>query len=384
MSKTDSSELSEILNRFHKKLVRHLKLSEAIEQLQEINFPSFNEKIVTLVGPSGVGKSTALAHFESDLLMKHQLEMEQNPSLVPVIRMTLQTGIRGNFDWKDAFIRMLEKFNEPLIRRKSLPRQCVELDGEIVTNITRLVPSELRRAVRNCCQSRGTKVILFDEASSLFTAATSDNYLLQFELVKSAVNKIQSRILLCGAYDLLKIEDFNGQLIRRTRSIHFDRYHVKELKKGDLYGESFRDTILTLLNAILIPKEKGLVDHADYFLLMSLGCIGNLKDWLARALEAALKLDKPILSREILAKTALSKNVLKKMLVEIRLGEKRMEDFCIHELAQLAGFQETPSLIRNEQMNRHKNGEGKGEGKKIRKPGKRAPSRDAVGANNAE
>ncbi|WP_460837657.1 ATP-binding protein [Noviherbaspirillum agri] len=280
-----SAEELAIVEAFAKKRVMHLKLRELIEEMSFIELPSYKGKVIVLVGPAGSGKSTALSYFFRLFNQEYWEEMKSDLSFVPAIQLAMPTGISGDFDWRDGFIRILEQFCEPLIRRKVIPKQQVELDGDVLTNIGGLVRSDLRRAVRNCVHHRRTKVMLLDEASSLFSSSSKDKYLLQFELLKSAANDFGLPMLLCGAYDLLKIQEFNGQLIRRTEIFHFSRYLPEDLFDGTEYGTSFHDAVASLLEAIPLQKEDGLVDHVEYFLMKTVGCIGNLKDWLTRALE---------------------------------------------------------------------------------------------------
>lgn len=378
MKNRHTEEALKILEAFSKKRVMHLKLKELIEELSDIELPSYKGKVVVLVGPSGSGKSTALSYFARLVNESYRSEMVSNPSFIPVVHLTLPTGISGDFDWRDGFIRVLEKFNEPLINRKVIPKQQVELDGDVLTNISGMVRSDLRRAVRNCVTLRQTKSMLIDEASSLFTSSSKDKYLLQFELLKSAANDFGLPMVLCGAYDLLKIEDFNGQLIRRTRIIHFGRYRAEDVLEGTKYGHSFQDTVASLLEAIPFPKEDGLVDHAEYFLMMTAGCVGNLKDWLSRTLEAALKMEDPRITRTLLEQNAMAKRNLKKLLQESVIGERLLEDISDAELAKEMGFDSVPSLHAGAQSSGDP-GAAPSIKKRNPRPGRRGPSRDVVG-----
>ncbi|WP_296001982.1 hypothetical protein [Rugamonas sp.] len=225
--------------------------------------------------------------------------------------------------------------------------------------------------------------MILDEASSLFSASTSNNYLLQFELVKSLVNEIKCRILMCGAYDLLKIEDFNGQLIRRTRIVHFERYHQSELVTGNKYGNAFKDVVASFFDAMPVPVEKGLVNNYEYFLLMSLGCVGNLKDWLIRAVEAALLMPTQILTKAVLISTQMPKKHLLKMLREIRLGEEKMQDISTSILAEEMGFSSTPTLTSQSKRSSIPKNEEKKDRPRKTTPGRRNPSRDPVGREDA-
>ena len=372
-------EIALLLSKFKNLRVMHLKLEEVIKKLCEAANPSAEGKIITLIGPTGTGKSTLLGYMEA-IINKHYLEeMELNPSFVPVINLSLQPGLGGSFNWKDGFIRVLEALGEPLIRRKVTSRYHIELDGEILTHFSKLVAYELRRAVKSTTAARETKYILMDEASSLFKSS-GDDYLLQFDLMKSFAEEIKARIVLGGAYDLLKIEEYHAQLIRRMRAIHFDSYHHEELHIGNMYGNSFRDAVATLLEAMPVPKEKGLVDHADYFLMKTVGGIGNLKDWLLYALDAALASPKQILTRKILQDTEFPNRHLQKMFNEAKLGRAKMKEISDEDLSRSMGFKEKPTLKPKQNAEQNSDTDGSSPTPKgNRKPGKRNPKRDQVG-----
>ena len=202
------------------------------------------------------------------------------------------------------------------------------------------------------------------------------NYLLQFEIVKSVVNEVQSRILLCGAFDLLKIEQFNSSLIRRTKIVPFDRSQSSELKSGNKYGNSFRDVVANLLKAVPIEVEADVNGAYEYFFMMCIGCVGILKDWLVRALELALHDERPVLTKKIIEDTAVPKKHLLTMDREAKLGELAMDDISSEILAAEMGFEMIPSFVNNKtkspgQTLQKKRGNSK--------PGTRLPSRDPVG-----
>ncbi|WP_157652307.1 hypothetical protein [Burkholderia ubonensis] len=70
--------------------------------------------------------------------------------------------------------------------------------------------------------------------------------------------------------------------------MHFGRYLPEELAPGNPYGDSFRNTVYTLLNGLPVPWDERLLEHPDYFLMSCIGCVGILKKWLMLALEKAL------------------------------------------------------------------------------------------------
>jgi hypothetical protein len=257
------------------------------------------------------------------------------------------------------------------------------LDEETIFNIRSLVREELRRAVRNAFESRKTKFLLLDEAGHLLITKSSLPPRVQFELIKSVAQELKIPIILAGDYSLLGILQLNGQLTRRTEVTHFSRYLVSELlDPSNPHCISFRNSVHTLLEAMPINKEEGLINHVDYFYQFSLGNIGLLKKWFNRALWRALMSDEQVLTREILQGTRIPNKLLKLMLEEAKLGEKQLEDIKDDVLTLELGLSVTPSLTaitgnfptwdsNSTQSKKSRNG--------ANRPGKRGPSRDPVG-----
>lgn len=366
------------LTTFKETTLRHEKIKEAFESVKNIDGYFGQEKIVILTGPTGVGKSTVCQRLVQELDLRYQQEMEKDPSFIPVIYVRIPAPIDGDFNWKDGMIRILEQFNEPLIRRKVITVPVVELDGEVISRPSKLVREELRRSVRNCIQHRKTKLMIIDEASHLLISKSRSFFYQQFETIKSLSQDFGVPLLLSGAYDLLDIRDFNGQLIRRTKVIHFPRYRWNEVENPQLSGgATFRGLIHTLLQAMPIEQEAGLESHTDYFYLHSLGCVGLLKDWFYDALYLAIKHDIPI-SMSLFEHTKRPQNELQQISQEIKAGEARLESGNMGDLAKSIGMQSIPNpfgkpipiaasslLPSKKKGNKH--------------PGKRGPSRDLVG-----
>ncbi|WP_080423223.1 TniB family NTP-binding protein [Burkholderia ubonensis] len=363
------------MSAFREHTVRHLKVDEALNALQQVGSPAHSDSIIALVGPTGVGKSLLVNRFIRQVNESYAAEMQTDFSMVPAIVVELPTPIAGDFNWKDAGIRIISAFDEPLIAKKVLSRLQAEVDGELIANPSRLVAEELRRAVKSCVRNRKTKIIALDEASNLFRARSASRHSLQLDLVQSLVNDIKIPLILASTYDLLRRENFHGQLMRRTEVVHFGRYLPEELAPGNPYGDSFRNTVYTLLNGLPVPWDERLLEHPDYFLMSCIGCVGILKKWLMLALEKALILRKPI-DADLLQKAAYENYKLLTMLEEARAGERLLADVGAEELARRLGFSQVPSPILQTNRVPHKPEKGS---RGRRKPGTRNPSRDKVG-----
>ncbi|MBX3648757.1 MAG: AAA family ATPase [Rhodocyclaceae bacterium] len=386
MKENKSQEPKVLAREFHAKRVAHLKLKEVFDRLSWIveQEPENVEDIVLLVGPSGCGKSTLMKRLEADIHSKYLADMESDPGFVPVIYSRLTAPQDGNFNWKDFFSRLLEAFNDILIRKKVILHPEAMLDGEIIVSIRALVREELRRAVRNAFAFRRTKFLLLDEAGHLLLTKSSLPARVQFELIKSVAQELHIPIILAGDYSLLRILELNGQLTRRTEVVHFSRYSVEEMSdpKSEA-GQSFRNTVFSLLEALPLQRDDGLVEHMDYFYQFSIGNVGLLKKWLQRALWLALKSEKKVLTRAILESTRIKNKALKLLLDEAILGETTLEDVDDDELTRALGLASTPSIhviTGNFRFTEGNDGPAKAKRRTSKKrPGTRKPGRDPVG-----
>lgn len=379
-------EAVQIVREYHKKQIAHSKLKNAFDSLSWViqQEPENVEELHLLVGPSGCGKSTLMKRIEAEILIRYEADMAADPGMIPVIYVQLTAPQDGNFNWKDFFSRLLESFNDVLIRKKIILHPEAILDGEVIVAIRSLVREELRRAVRNSFSHRKTKFLLLDEAGHLLITKTGIPARVQFEIIKSVAQELHIPIILSGDYALLRILELNGQLTRRTEVIHFPRYSVNEMSEpGNLDGVSFRNSVYSLLEAMPVSKEDGLIEHIDYFYQNSMGVIGLLKKWFKRALWKALMSDERVLTREILHSTRWSNKSLKLMIAEARLGETQLEDIADDVIARELGLEITPSIHAITGNFRFDEAQEDQAVKKPRKgqkrPGTRAPSRDPVG-----
>ncbi len=377
-----------LITKFRQKKVAHAKAKACLKRLILLLETARPESIIVLIGPGGVGKSTLLQRLKQHLIDFYGARMESDPGFLPYVSVKAVAGLDGTYNWKDGLTRTLVEAGEILIKSKAINRFEVDLDGESVTRLRALVREELRRALENLFAHRGVPVLIIDEASAILMGRKGVPPLLQFEILKSLAVCLEKPILLAGAYDLLGILDGTGQLVRRSEVVHFSRYTHKGTTEdlvddhpalvADL--EHFRNALHTFLEAIEVEKEADFTQFDEYFLMKSVGCVGNLKDWLERAYAMALDSESKILTLAIIHATEPTNKTLSKLTTEAILGEEKLRDLSDSDLAALQGWAEVPELpVKVSEGDFGATAVKPRMPRKPIKPGKRGPSRDPIG-----
>ena len=173
--------------------------------------------------------------------------------------------------------------------------------------------------------------------------------------------------VLIGTYELLSLTNLSAQLSRRSVEICFPRYQPD--REGDV--RAFKSVLLTFQRHLPLEQEPDLVGRYEYFYERSVGCVGVLKNWLNRALAAALEDGRATLTHKCLGQHVEPTRKLLRMAREIREGEEalaeRAEDHS--ELRALLGVHTEPTQ-----------GNSAGTERRTDRVGRRKPIRDPVGA----
>jgi hypothetical protein len=143
---------------------------------------------------------------------------------------------------------------------------------------------------------------------------------IQLECIKSLADATGAVIVLIGTYELLPLRNLSAQLIGRSLDIHFPRYRStgKELSQ-------FQNVLRTFQDALPFVEETDiLLKHWEFCYERSIGCVGNLRLMLVRAVHAALWANARTLRWKDLKMHAFSEAESFKMMREAYEGEKEL------------------------------------------------------------
>jgi hypothetical protein len=185
---------------------------------------------------------------------------------------------------------------------------------------------ELKAATKEAMPRHNVRAVMIDEAHHMLyggNGAGGSTLQEQVEWLKSLSSTTQILHILVGTYDLLNFGQLNGQSGRRCYPVHFSRYRLE--READCL--EFQSALVSLLEHVPLhcDVETLVGSYWVYFYEGCIGCIGVLKDWLMRAVSAALDAGEARLSLDCLQDHILPTDILRQMALDASEGEQKLE-----------------------------------------------------------
>jgi hypothetical protein len=310
-----------------KRTIAHPHLEAADKALREAIRETGGASLVNVYGPARVGKSTMKNHVIRTIVLEMLPLLEQDRERIPILSLTPRPPLSGSFSWKDFFQNGLLAFDEPLIAHKIA---FDTEDNEEQADFPKRDPSQARRkppegtkdalrlSFETATRRRRPVALLIDEAQHLGKVNGLEQLKNQLDCIKSLADVTSAIMVLIGTYELLPLRNLSAQLIGRSLDIHFPRYRniKKELSQ-------FRNVLLTFQNALPFVEETNLLlEKWEFCYEQSIGCVGNLRLMLVRAVDDALRANAKTLNWNHLKRHAFSDAQKYEMMLEAYEGER--------------------------------------------------------------
>ena len=250
-------------------------------------------------------------------------------SPLPLLLLETRPPDGGAFNRADYYRTALKLLGEPFYERRVLvnidSEQTWEKKGRSRTKGAQFNDSpELRHALEESLSRRGVQAVILDEAQHLMklgNGSSAGKLIDQLDWIKSMTNVTGVVHILIGTYELLSFRNLSGQASRRGLDLHFPRYKFQ----NESDRQDFQGVLLALLKQVPLSVEiEALMQHWGYFYERSIGCVGVLKDWLIRALAAALYDKSKVLTLEYLQDHALTLAQCERMAIDAIEGEQQL------------------------------------------------------------
>ena len=364
---------------FEQYTVLHTRLKEVCAELLSVILDPADTSLVFLAGPTGVGKTKLIRYLEVKLAEHLLPDLEEDRGRLPFVTVEVPAPETSVFSWRDLYKRTLLAMEEPLVGHKTAvparPGPAATEPAPATLSDRSRVTQEVRRALESVLRHRRPLVSILDEGHHLMKIASGRKLHDQLDIIKSLANMSGVPHLLAGTYDLLPFLDLSGQLSRRSTVIELPRYHAGVAEDVRLFASVVR----AFQRNLPLAEEPDLLGQVEYLYQRSIGCVGVLKNWLARALNVALEADATTLTLAHLEKRALKPAQCRRMLADARAGEEKLADdkaelaLLREELRLDAGTAGNTAPTRPESK--------RGQGRRPR-PFQRRPGRDPVGGKD--
>lgn len=311
----------ELLRAFSHVRVKHPRIDQLFRETDLLLAPYSGADIVLLIGPTGVGKTTASTAILENTYREQAVAMAKDTNLIPAVQIEAPSAGEHAFSWRLLYCRMLEALNEPLVARKIDTTASVSTQLKTRTGVDNKMLSSLRQSVEKTLKERRTRYVIIDEAVHILRQAGPAALTVYMDTLKSLSNICGVTFVLVGSYDLYNIMSLNGQLARRTHTVHFTRYR----RDDGVDHKAFKKTAEALVKQMPVTGEIDLQHWLDPLFERSIGCVGIMKDMLQRALTLTL-INGGVWKDEYLRRALLTKQQVRTILQETIKGEGCFED----------------------------------------------------------
>lgn len=286
--------------------VEHTALEVASQEVVHAVYDPGRATTINVIGPTGVGKTTLATWLRRRLTADAKEHLAADPGHIPCVCIDATAPTTGRFDWVDYYRAVLVALGDPFASGRAYIR-------------TR----DLRAAMERALRLRTTTAILVDEAQHLAKVASGRKLQDQLDHLKYLSQHTGVVHVLLGTYELRPFRTVNAQLGRRSLDVHFPRYDATRAEDRT----TFRSVLWAFQRNLPLSDEPDLKDAEwEYLYARTIGCIGTLKQWLARALDRAIREGALTLTHTHLQATAPASPKVEAAFQEAIEGEAEMHE----------------------------------------------------------
>jgi DNA polymerase III delta prime subunit len=318
------------LDTFKDVTMKHAHLTHVDDQLSLWVEEHTDATHVLLYGPGGVGKSKVLR-----VVAERFRDEVSDRFVVPILLLEPIPPDLGPYLRLDYYWQIIDALKDHLLV-KELVGSVAHLMAAPKATRSKLGAIDwlkMRHVAEQALIRARVKAVFVDEGHRLMQGDGSHTVDEQLEWLKSLSNRTNVLHVLAGPYALFGFRNTSGQLARRGRDIHFQRYHVNDKEER----KAFAGALQYLLERVPLTCDVNVfLKRWRWFAEGSVGCIGILRDWLVDAVTATLVQGGTSLTEEVLTLTMPHPAKRVSLEIEARAGEHKV---ALHDSEGAKQFQ---------------------------------------------
>lgn len=322
--------VKERMEYFKSRPIGHTKIKAVADELLRLIREPGDAEVIHLIGPTGVGKSTVMMYVIKMLFEAGLPELGRNPGKVPAGYVVARNPEKGAYDWKEHYVSTMLALDEVLIKQKIyLPEPGPRNDDDRARIVERAGgPGALRRATESTLRNRIMFGFFVDEAQYMTKNKSGVGLENQADTIRSIAFESKTLHILVGTYALRLLRNLNGQLGRRSHTVHFERYRTEGVsdEEGRKNAESFTEAFLSLQDLLPLERTPDLTRHIEFCFSRCVGCVGHLKSWFTRSLDMTLEDKLDTIPSSLFLKAAPPLSVWEQIVAEVKEGEEALAE----------------------------------------------------------
>ncbi|MFY9510510.1 MAG: AAA family ATPase [Rubrivivax sp.] len=309
--------------------VEHAELVRVIDQLEELLDPENEVKIISIIGPTGIGKTTLAKTILTKLVSG--MSVNRKAHEVPVVYVCAPANGEKSMSWKALYRRIKIAAGELYV---DMQRPVEVRDGELhALRSQRQSLAHLREELETVIKHRNVRVLVIDEAMHLLRF--NENTAIM-DTLKSLADIHQTKLVLIGTYQIAPLMIEYGQLARRSAILHYKRYakpasrnrSADDLSKAE---RNFLEAVSRIQQQWPCARVPNLVAIWEQLMQLSLGSVGLLKSQLLQLASLQMSRKGEALLETDLQRAFKPPKQLRKIENETVQGEEELEGACYGE-----------------------------------------------------